>query len=233
MHGGPRIERPRRAAGVGPLPQSGSLMTGIDPAGALRINENGLNLPQDLSWIIRARGSFTLPVQGSSMTPLIQSGDVVRIVATAARSIKPGDVIAFFRGTTLVVHRVVMKRVRRNSLLIYEKGDAGPAGSWIRYGQITGRVVSINRSGSRVSLDSCSARILGRLLGELGMVCCTVGFLGGSRQRSGRVSSPSLRERHLRRTALRAVRALTRVGVRGIWRLGRPHPHRPRRAIAR
>ena len=86
-------------------------------------------------------------VTGSSMSPMLRSGDVVTL-APARRPLRTGDVAAFLRqGRQLVVHRLVGRRGE----LLEPRGDAAPAADEpVAPAHILGRVERITRAGRRI-----------------------------------------------------------------------------------
>lgn len=85
-------------------------------------------------------------VEGTSMEPLLQTGDVVFVVKVNPQDLKPGDVIVYVkRGGVYVIHRVLEVRRNTNPPMIVTKGDnnlfADPP---IRADQVVGKVVGLN-----------------------------------------------------------------------------------------
>lgn len=77
-----------------------------------------------------------LPSVGKSMYPLIKQGDIVNIRFIRPADIRVGDIVAFRRDNTTIVHRII-KRVKGGFI---EKGDFQLKGSFIEPTQIIGRV---------------------------------------------------------------------------------------------
>lgn len=73
-----------------------------------------------LTWILTQRGMDAYTVLSGSMEPTLQIGDLV-LIDTKDRSIENGEIIAFYMGGQVVVHRVV--EVTEDGLYI-TKGDA-------------------------------------------------------------------------------------------------------------
>ncbi|HDN75720.1 MAG TPA: signal peptidase I [Acidilobales archaeon] len=63
-------------------------------------------------------------VEGTSMEPLLQTGDIVIVTKVNIKDIKPGDVIVYekYRGT-YVIHRVMEVKVSNGRVIIITKGD--------------------------------------------------------------------------------------------------------------
>lgn len=106
--------------------------------------------------------SVEVPTQGTSMTPFLHAGDRVRIVAVDPGRLRLGDVIAFWRGPDLVVHRFAGWA---GPGLLREKGDGQRACAQVPEADLLGRVDLVRRGGVDQPLDPPSARMRNRLLG--------------------------------------------------------------------
>lgn len=91
----------------------------------------------------RSGWRLQLTVQGDSMVPWLQSGDVVMIRCLPSEDIRLGDLVCFQRDGVTILHRVVAQRGRGQPAL-YEKGDADNGGQWIEADCIIGRAELIN-----------------------------------------------------------------------------------------
>ena len=78
-----------------------------------------------------------LPAEGRSMYPLIKHGDTIYIKFCRPEKVKAGDIIAFKRGSTTIVHRLLKKS---NSAFL-EKGDFQIRGQFIESRYILGKVI--------------------------------------------------------------------------------------------
>lgn len=73
---------------------------------------------------LRDNGSIDLESQGTSMFPVIRSGDVCRFVPFYPNHLKKGDVILFWTETRqLVAHRFYYSLTREGKLFYFCKGD--------------------------------------------------------------------------------------------------------------
>ena len=98
---------------------------------------------------LRAAGSLRLTVTGGSMLPAIWPGDIVTVQQCAARDLRPGEVVSFWRDSFLVTHRV--KSLRGE--WIATRGDSAHAEDpLVSSGDLLGRVVALERGGRDVSL---------------------------------------------------------------------------------
>ena len=103
-----------------------------------------------------------VPTQGQSMWPFLQDGDRVRIVATAPERLRLGDVIAFWRGTGLVVHRFAGWAGPGQ---LREKGDHLRAWQEVPVAELLGRVDRITRGAGAVELDRPGPALRNRVRG--------------------------------------------------------------------
>ena len=102
--------------------------------------------------------------KGGSMSPFIRNGDVVEVVPVNGK-INLGDIILYrsSHGNT-VVHRVI----RRSKESVITKGDALPSSDQpVLSRQVLGRVVSVEKNGWRIRLDTPPGRFLNMLLATI------------------------------------------------------------------
>ena len=117
------------------------------------------------AWCVLAKEEcappVTIPLEGSSMMPLIRrSMDPVTIVPLQ-RPLKKGDVVLFTAGKgRYVVHRVW--KLEESRLLTIGDNCVNPDG-WIPYEAVLGQAVAFTRNGCRYRLDTRAARIWGRV----------------------------------------------------------------------
>jgi signal peptidase I len=118
--------------------------------------------------VIRRFGTLRLRVNGFSMLPSIWPGDVACVSSVDRDAYRPGDVVLYARNRRLFVHRLV----EMTGEAVVTRGDAlldpDPP---VRAGDLLGRVVSIERGGSRVDLPrevSWGRRVAGAVLGQSG-----------------------------------------------------------------
>src|SRR5437867_3582718 len=102
------------------------------------------------------------------MLPSIWPGDAVCVSRVDRDAYRPGDVVLYTRNGRLFVHRLVEvggeTAVTRGDALL----DPDPP---VRAGDVLGRVVSIERGGSRVAVAkevSWGRRVAGAVLGQSG-----------------------------------------------------------------
>lgn len=113
--------------------------------------------------------SVEVPTLGQSMHPFLQDGDRVRIVAVAPASLRLGDVIAFWRGSGLVVHRFAGWA---GPGLLREKGDNFRSWQAVPAGELLGRVDRVRRGAGERELHRPGLAIRNRLLGLRAWAWC-------------------------------------------------------------
>jgi len=82
-------------------------------------------------------------ILSGSMSPSLRAGDMVLVREVSASSVRPGDVIQFWRDGEAVVHRVVEVRQEGGSWSFITKGDANPSPdpTPVSSSQLMGKVV--------------------------------------------------------------------------------------------
>ena len=118
---------------------------------------------QALEARLRSSRSLDLPTSGSSMLPFLKEGDRVRIAHVEPRSLKLGDVIAFWRGEELVVHRFAGWGPGPGALK--EKGDNLRCWNPVAVENLLGRVALVHRAAGDQPMASVLSRLRNRILG--------------------------------------------------------------------
>ena len=121
--------------------------------------------------------NLSFKIVSSSMSPIIEVGDVVKVGRVEPSRIRIGDVVAFRDGQSVMVHRIIGKSLSNAQLTFRHMGDAGASSGKIAAQNLIGRVAVIEKEGREIRLDSrrhiMSNRILGwrlRLVDTLGRV---------------------------------------------------------------
>jgi signal peptidase I len=115
--------------------------------------------------ILSAGGGLRVRARGLSMYPLIRHEDVIEVEPVDASAVKLGDVILRRDDDDrIVAHRVVKVHDQGQGCTLVTKGDwtHGPD-ALVEPGQFLGRVVAIERSGKRTTLNSGGQRLVQRL----------------------------------------------------------------------
>lgn len=104
---------------------------------------------------------ITIPLEGSSMQPLIRRGKDPVTIVPLQRLVKKGDVVLFMTDSgRYVVHRVWKMKEKQVRTL----GDncVNPD-AWIPNEYVLGQAICYSRNGRKYRLDTCSARLWGRV----------------------------------------------------------------------
>lgn len=128
------------------------------------------NRQRTRKWLTLLDGSLRLgavvelPVLSDSMLPLFGVGREVKIHRASWKSCSAGDIIVFRAGGRLTAHRLLFALRTGRRRYLYQKGDANPAGHFIRAERVVGRVVEYqDETGSYRTLRSKAALRSGRV----------------------------------------------------------------------
>lgn len=110
--------------------------------------------------------SFT--ISGSSMEPLLKSGDRVAVRSVHPEQMKMGDIIAFRSEGRVVIHRLVGRRKTGRGLVYCQKGDNLIGWTWILEEAIIGKVVSVRGPERIADMGDTLWRCLNTALGVWG-----------------------------------------------------------------
>jgi signal peptidase I len=122
-------------------------------------------------WQAKGR-TINLQVHGTSMAPLILPGDVVCLRLIPPERISRGEVMAFRQNRNIVVHRLIIKKGRNGEWLFCQKGDNLLGWSWIGRDKVLGRIESVRRQNTVMSLTGPRQQAVNRLivLGEAWLI---------------------------------------------------------------
>ena len=95
-----------------------------------------------------------LPIRGKSMIPILNDGDIARVVHDKG-DLKPGDIIIFRKGWHLIAHRVLLQYNDESGRKLYiTQGDRSKRPDPpVEEGEIIGRVVGVIRGGRCLAVD--------------------------------------------------------------------------------
>ena len=129
---------------------------------------------------VREYGAAQFRAQGSSMRPLMRSGDVLRVRREELHRVRFGDVAVFTREGRIFAHRVISTRVEDGRRVLITKGDAfREPDEPVRADELLGCVTARTRGRNRISLDTWEQRALGKLVGCVSV--CASWWLPGAR----------------------------------------------------
>jgi signal peptidase I len=100
-----------------------------------------------------------------SMSPLIEINDRALVKKVDTSEIKLGDIILFKNDGTSVTHRVIRFSRQDGIVLVLQKGDASNYASFIPYDDVIGKVITIEKKGKFLNLNSYQGRVINGLLG--------------------------------------------------------------------
>jgi len=112
-----------------------------------------------------------IPVRGSSMRPMLQDGDRVRLAAVTEVNVRLGDVVLRVAPSGPIIHRVVGWWPSRNGWRILTKGDgACRLDPPLPPGRLVGRVVALVRGSDVRQLDGMWMRVRARSRALLSLI---------------------------------------------------------------
>lgn len=88
---------------------------------------------------------FEISAGGTSMAPLIRTGDRLVVKCAAAGELTRGDIIVYFDGGVFIVHRLIDRRNHATGRQVCQKGDNLNGWTWIPETCVIGRVVRLRR----------------------------------------------------------------------------------------
>jgi len=104
--------------------------------------------PALIAGVLGQYGQVRLRAYGSSMFPVIRSGDVLCIRHCTAETVQQGDVVLMRNGDRVVAHRLIDKQRHDGESFLVTRGDSlwcsDPARS---ASMLLGRVVAVVRNG--------------------------------------------------------------------------------------
>ncbi len=112
--------------------------------------------------ILESGHSLRFRARGASMRPFLRDGDLLHVQPVSLPAIRRGDVVLCRAGDHLVAHRVINIRREHGQFILIVQGDAlaYPDGR-IFPDQVLGRVVTVERDGRPIRMDTLLQRHLG------------------------------------------------------------------------
>jgi hypothetical protein len=111
-----------------------------------------------------SRRRHLIPVEGTSMMPLLRQGDRVSVSWIQPDALRRGDIIAYWNTSRIVVHRLLRIARTTAGMALLECGDRGGPGRWIDTDQLLGRVESVQKKGRTIHLSGTRWQVLACLL---------------------------------------------------------------------
>ena len=100
----------------------------------------------------KAGRELRLKTDGTSMRPLIEPGDEITARLVDPDLLRLGDLMAFWNGNRVVIHRLIKRRQTEESQWFCEKADNLPGWNWIDGDRVLGKVVSIEGRKGRLKI---------------------------------------------------------------------------------
>ena len=115
--------------------------------------------------VLKRRSKFRFRALGSSMSPIIRSGDLVTIVQFEASDLALGDVILFRNNGKFFLHRIIKKYFINNSTKFITKGDfLTTSDPCIESEQILGKLITLERGNRVINFNTIWMVKLGTLI---------------------------------------------------------------------
>lgn len=109
---------------------------------------------------VRQGATIRLRAAGHSMTPAIQSGDVLLVEPAPVERLSIGDVVLARAGRHLIAHRIA--RVGPGPAFLLRDDQTGRDDGWFAAATLLGRVVAVERDGIRRSIPYRPLALLAR-----------------------------------------------------------------------
>jgi len=115
--------------------------------------------------LFHTEGKGWFKIVSGSMYPLIDINDRVLVKKIIPSEVRLRDIILFKVDDVFVTHRVIKILRQNGKTLILQKGDASNHASMIDPEIIIGRVVTIQKKGRFLSLESGGGKVINHFLG--------------------------------------------------------------------
>ena len=101
-------------------------------------------------------------VSGNSMWPFLRDGDTV-LVEPGGAGVVPGDIVVYFLGEALLIHRAVRTSRSPEGCLVSTKGDfaLSPDPGMVGERDLVGKAVAVKRGHTRINLRAGPMKRLG------------------------------------------------------------------------
>jgi signal peptidase I len=115
---------------------------------------------------LRRFGKLALRVNGTSMLPAVQPGDIVHVRGCKPTDVAPGDIVLFAREGRLFAHRAV--RAHADHSLLTQGDTVGAPDPLVRREQLLGKVHRISRGDRDIvpTAPGWGTRLAALLLGR-------------------------------------------------------------------
>ena len=124
----------------------------------------------------------SISVSGNSMLPFLRDGDTVLIKPQGGDVIR-GDIVVYFMGDVLLIHRVVGITRALDGRRLHTKGDFAVSldPGTVRAVDLVGKAVAVRRGKTNIDLQSAPLRAIGSAVAALSYaIGLTLGRLRGA-----------------------------------------------------
>lgn len=113
----------------------------------LETSYTGSESAELLAEILQSGAAVRIQVTGSSMRPIIRSGDLVLIRKVSAPNLHRGDIVWFINTDgKYMAHRILHKQVRAGKVYFHTKGDAQVEyDPWTPADKIVGKIYAVEK----------------------------------------------------------------------------------------
>lgn len=102
--------------------------------------------------------NLRVQVFGSSMFPLIRSGDIVTVKPMPPENLTVGEVLFYYKDGIFFAHRL---KERSSNSLIITRGDNLPFNdNFITPSEVLGKIVTVERRGKKIDMESGLMRLV-------------------------------------------------------------------------
>lgn len=117
---------------------------------------------------VHRSGSVRFRVLGSSMRPLIRSGDFIHVERARIPQLRVGEVAVFQRAGATFAHRVIGQSIQDGQTVLITKGDAfAEPDQPVFAHELLGRVSGLVRGKRQISLQALPQRVLGKTVARV------------------------------------------------------------------
>jgi signal peptidase I len=113
-----------------------------------------------MDWVASGE-TTTIKISGNSMFPFLRDGDTATVTPSKG-GVTAGDIVVYFAGEVLLIHRVVKARRTREGTELRTKGDSclslDPP---VKESDLIGKAVAVRRGKTHIGFESAPLRALG------------------------------------------------------------------------
>ena len=131
-------------------------------------NETESDLDKKINRFFDANDYIKMNISGTSMIPLLNEGDEIRVQKANVRDARRGDILLFRINNTFVVHRFIsISVVKDGKAIIVQCGDNSMEFNTVDENSVVGKVAMIKTEVNRLNINSGVWTFLNRTIGWL------------------------------------------------------------------